>query len=118
MPSIYGTMGGMEKTTVYLTTDQKRALERAAQATGRSEARLIRAGIETVTAPHGIAESATRLVDERQPDVGDGGDSVARRPRWMLRDELVRLLAQPSDAGLRAELREMAPDTTDDAAIR
>jgi len=108
----------MEKTTVYLTTDQKRALERAAQATGRSEARLIRAGIEAVTAPRGIAESATRLVDERPPDVGDGGDAVARRPRWMLRDELVRLLALPADAGLRTQLGEMAPGTTDDAAIR
>ena len=32
-------MGGVEKTTVYLTTEQKAALARAAEAEGRSEAR-------------------------------------------------------------------------------
>jgi len=43
-------MYGMEKTTVYLTRTQKRALERAARAEGRSEAELIRDGIDAVTA--------------------------------------------------------------------
>jgi hypothetical protein len=39
-------------TTVYLTDGQKRALERAAKAAGRSEAELIREGVELVTARH------------------------------------------------------------------
>jgi hypothetical protein len=39
----------MEKTTVYLPSALKRALERAAKTQGRSEAELIREGIETVT---------------------------------------------------------------------
>ena len=111
-------MGGMEKTTVYLTTDQKRALEQAARAAGRSEARLIREGIEAVTATTGTAEAGATLIDGRPPGVGDGGDTVLRRPRWIPRDELVRLLGQRADAGLRAELRRLAPDTTDDVMIR
>jgi predicted DNA-binding protein len=111
-------MGGMEKTTVYLTTEQKRALERAAHAAGRSEARLIREGIEAVTAPVGAAETLTRLVDGRLPRTGDGGDTFAGRPRWMPRDDLVRLLRQGADASLRVELRQLAPDTTDDAVVR
>ena len=36
---MYGTMYGMEKTTVYLTTDLKRALERAARSSGRARPR-------------------------------------------------------------------------------
>ncbi len=111
---MYGIMGGMEKTTVYLTTEQKRALEQTARATGRSEARLVREGIEVVTARTGTAESTTWLLDERSHAVGGGGDTVLRRPRWMPRGELVRLLGQGADPDLRAELRRLAPDTTDD----
>jgi hypothetical protein len=117
LPPVYGRMGGMEKTTVYLTTEQKRALERAAQAAGRSEARLIREGIEAVTATTGIAETRTPLAEKRAPGVGDGDDALVRRPRWVHRSELVRLLAQGADAGLRAELRRLAPGTTDDVMI-
>jgi hypothetical protein len=115
---MYGTMGGMEKTTVYLTTEQKQALERAARAAGRSEARLIREGIEAVTAKTDTAETTTLLIDGRPPGVGDGGDAVARRPRWLPREELVRLLGERADSGLRAELRQMAPDMTDDRVIQ
>ena len=43
-------MGGMEKTTVYLPDELKRALRRAAHSTGRSEADLIREGIGLVRA--------------------------------------------------------------------
>jgi hypothetical protein len=110
-------MGGMEKTTVYLTTDQKRALEAAARAQGRSEAHLIREGIEAVTAPRRVAEAAAAPVDE--PRARAGGDAaVARRRRWMPRDEFIRLLARPADADLRAELLRLSPDTTDDVAVR
>jgi hypothetical protein len=40
----------MKKTTVYLPDDLKRDLERAAANSGKSEAELIRAGIEAVVA--------------------------------------------------------------------
>ena len=111
-------MGGMEKTTVYLTTDQKRALERAARAAGRSEARLIREGIEAVTVRAGTAETMAPLVELRPPGAGDGGETVTRRARWVPREEFVRLLGTRADTGLRTELRQVAPDTTDDAMIR
>lgn len=117
MPPMYGILGGMEKTTVYLTTEQKRALEWAARAAGRSEARLIREGIEAVTAPGRIAETAAALVSgpPRGPDFAS--PAPARRPRWMPRDELVRLLGEPADPGLRAELRRLAPDMIGDEMI-
>jgi hypothetical protein len=40
----------MKKTTVYLPDDLGRALKRTAVATGRSEADLIRAGVESIVA--------------------------------------------------------------------
>ncbi len=46
--STYGTVYGMEKTTVYLPEDLKRALERAAAARGCSEAELIREAIRAL----------------------------------------------------------------------
>ena len=40
------------------------------------------------------------------------------RPRWIARDDFVRLvLRHPADAALRAELRDLAPGTTDDEPI-
>ncbi len=40
---------------------------------------------------------------------------ISRRARWMSRAELVeRVLPSVADHALRAELRELAPDTTDD----
>ena len=62
-------MGGMDKTTVYLTTAQKRALERAALAEGRSEAELIREGIASVTARHRAAQPTTPLFDSGSGDL-------------------------------------------------
>jgi hypothetical protein len=65
----YGTVGGMEKTTVYLTSAQKRALARSALLEGRSEADLIREGIETVTSRHRAAEPTIPLFDSGRPDL-------------------------------------------------
>src|SRR6266545_1066611 len=48
----------MERTTVYLTEAQKRALARAAKASGRSEAELIREGVDVVTNRVRAAEPA------------------------------------------------------------
>lgn len=43
---------------------------------------------------------------------------VSRRPRWLGRDEFVgRVLPRQADAALAGELRELAPDTTDDLAL-
>jgi hypothetical protein len=69
-------MGGMEKTTVYLTTNQKRALARASQATGRSEAELIRSGIDEVTSRHQVAEPTLPLFDSGQPDLAHRVDEL------------------------------------------
>jgi hypothetical protein len=113
---MYGKMGGMEKTTVYLTTEQRAALARAAAAEGRSEARLIRAGIDVVTARHRAGEAPAALAAD-----GSGlpreGPSL-ERPRWIDREAFVRLIiGHQADAAFRAELRDMAPDTTDDEPI-
>lgn len=44
---------------------------------------------------------------------------VERRPRWVGRDEFVgRVVAQRADPRLRRDLRELAPDTTDDLPER
>jgi hypothetical protein len=66
----------MEKTTVYLTTGQKRALARAAKASGRSEADLIRDGIETVTSRHQVAEPTLPLFESGEPDLAERVDDL------------------------------------------
>jgi hypothetical protein len=74
--STYGTVYGMERTTVYLTEAQKRALERAARATGRSEAELIREGVEVVTSRVRAAEPALPLFESGQPDLAEHIDEA------------------------------------------
>lgn len=59
----------MEKTTVYLPDNLKRALRRAARSSGRSEADLIREGIGMVTGTHRIAEPRLPLFESGQPDL-------------------------------------------------
>jgi hypothetical protein len=66
----------MEKTTVYLTTEQKRALERAARAEGRSEADLIREGIVAVTSRHRAAEPTVPLFESGVPDLAERVDEL------------------------------------------
>lgn len=65
----YGIVYGMERTTVYLTEHQKRALERAAKAAGRSEAELIREGVDLVTGRLQAAEARLPLFESGQPDL-------------------------------------------------
>lgn len=69
-------MGGMEKTTVYLTDELRRALRRAAKSSGRSEAELIREGIGLVTGAHRIAEPRLPLFDSGQPDLAERVDEL------------------------------------------
>ena len=72
-------MGGMEKTTVYLTDELKAALHRAARATGRSEADLIREGIGVVTGTHRIAEPRLPLFESGKPDLAERADELLGR---------------------------------------
>lgn len=61
-------------------------------------------------------ESITITVDGRPVATLE---PAPRRPRFMARDRFVRdLLAWRADPGLRAELRELAPDSTDDLPLR
>ena len=69
-------MGGMEKTTVYLTDDLKAALRRAARSTGRSEAELIREGIGLVTGTHRVAEPRLPLFESGRPDLAERVDEL------------------------------------------
>jgi Arc/MetJ-type ribon-helix-helix transcriptional regulator len=69
-------MGGMEKTTVYLPDELKRALRRAARASGRSEAELIREGIGLITGTHRIAEPRLPLFESGQPDLSERVDEL------------------------------------------
>lgn len=64
----------MEKTTVYLPHNLKRALRRAARASGRSEAELIREGIGLVTGSHRVAEPRLPLFDSGQSDLAERAD--------------------------------------------
>jgi hypothetical protein len=66
----------MEKTTVYLTDAQKVALERTAKAAGRSEAELIREGVELVTARHQASELKLPLFSSDQPDLAERVDEA------------------------------------------
>ncbi len=106
----------MEKTTVYLTTEQKAALERTAAAEGRSGAHLVRAGIDAVIARHQVAEAPQALAPDL-PGHQPQGPSL-ERPRWIDRDAFIgSILRRQADAGLRLELRDLAPGTTDDEPV-
>src|SRR5262245_33662401 len=74
IPKRTGIVYGMEKTTVYLTTTQKRALERAARMEGRSEADLISEGIDAVTRRHRVAEPRIPLFESGIDDLGSRTD--------------------------------------------
>jgi hypothetical protein len=67
-------MGGMEKTTVYLTSGQKRALARASRIEGRSEADLIREGIDSITGRHRVAEPTIPLFESGISDLAERVD--------------------------------------------
>ena len=108
----------MEKTTVYLSSEQKAALGAAAREQGRSEAHLIRDGIDGVLARHRTGEAAASLTGGRPPRSTEG-DDPAQRPRWVSRESFVRqVVPVRADPALRAELRELAPDLTDDLPDR
>ena len=120
----------MEKTTVYLTTEQKAALAAAAREQGRSEARLIRDGIAEVLAGRGAREAReapearvareapASVADQPRDDVG-GRDELGVRPRWVSREAFVgQFVDAQADRALSSELRNLAPDLTDELPDR
>jgi hypothetical protein len=64
-------MGGMRKTTVYVSEELKAKLGRAAASTGRSEAELIREGIRLVTAEHEVPELVLPLFLSGDPELAE-----------------------------------------------
>jgi len=67
----YGTMGGMRKTTVYLPDQLKDRLSRLAVDSGRSEADLIREGIELVSGRVGGAKPRLPLFESGEPELAE-----------------------------------------------
>jgi len=66
----------MERTTVYLTEAQKRSLERTARISGRSEAELIREGVDVVTSRHQVNEPTLPLFESGLPDLAEHVDDA------------------------------------------
>jgi len=66
----------MQKTTVYLPEDLKAALVRAAAATRKSEAQLIREGIQRVTEEYGAPAPKLPLFRSGQPGLGEQVDEI------------------------------------------
>ena len=116
---MYGNLGGMEKTTVYLTGEQKAALARAARSQGRSEAHVIRSGIDVMTGGHRAGDAPAALArDVPGDDGGHAGAPSLDRPRWIAREAFVgMILRNQADSGLGAELRDIAPGTTEDEPL-
>ena len=71
-------MYGMDKTTVYLPTELKQALRRAARTRGRSEADLIREGVALVTARELPRSPRLPLFSSGQPDLAERVDEALR----------------------------------------
>jgi plasmid stability protein len=64
-------MYGMEKTTVYLPADLKRALSRTAAARGQSEAELIREALRAATAQGAMPRPRLPLFASRKPRLAE-----------------------------------------------
>lgn len=69
-------MYGMRRTTVYLPDELKAALERAAVANGRSEAELIREGIEHVASRAERPRPRLPLFDSGDPTLAGRTDEL------------------------------------------
>ena len=67
-------MGGMRKTTVYVSDELKSRLTRAAVQSGRSEADLIREGIELISTRIGGAEPRLPLFASGESDLAERVD--------------------------------------------
>jgi Arc/MetJ-type ribon-helix-helix transcriptional regulator len=75
---MYGTMYGMDKTTVYLPSELKAALSRAARRRRTSEAELIREGIALVAAEDEYRTPRIPLFESGQPNLAANVDEALR----------------------------------------
>lgn len=75
MPT-YGTLYGMQKTTVYVPDELKRALARAAAARGCSEAELIREALRALTARAAPPRPRLPLFKSRKPRLAERADQA------------------------------------------
>ena len=69
-------MYGMQKTTVYLPDELKRALGRSASARGVSEAELIREALRAITADAPPPRPRLPLFASARPDLADLAERV------------------------------------------
>lgn len=72
----YGTMYGMQKTTVYVPEELKRSLARAAAARGCSEAELIREALRAVAARVTPPRPRLPLFKSRKPRLAERVDQA------------------------------------------
>jgi hypothetical protein len=72
---MYGMMYGMKRTTVYLPEDLKSTLARAAEEEGRTEADLIREGIERLLRSR-HPEPRVPLFASGKPDLAENVDKL------------------------------------------
>ena len=72
----YGTMYGMDKTTVYLPRPLKEALAAAAKRRGVSEAVLIREGVALAVASDQPRKPKIPLFSSGQPDLAERFDEL------------------------------------------
>jgi hypothetical protein len=75
---IYGTMYGMDKTTVYLPSELKEALGTAARRRRISEAELIREGIAMAIAREEPPKPRLPLFSSGQPDLAERFDELLK----------------------------------------
>jgi hypothetical protein len=68
----------MHRPTVYLITSQKAALAHIAKVSGRSEAELIREGVDLVTSRHTPRELRLPLFASDQPTLAEHVDEALR----------------------------------------
>lgn len=73
---MYGTIYGMRKTTVYVPDALKEALARASDASGRSEADLIRDGIELVVSRTQDPAPRLPLIESGNAYLAEGVDEA------------------------------------------
>ena len=66
----------MERTTVYLTERQKAALEEVARRSARSEAELIREGVDLVTDRHRTRELTVPLFESGRSDLASRAEEL------------------------------------------